>query len=1025
MMNESNKKEKGKTSQDSLGMVAWLWRTAKIHPVWLLSLFCVVVALAASPAYPPIWEFRALVWVAAGALLVLGPVLSGVSALEKSIFQLFEQRQTDSKNLLHKEQSVARLRNSLPNSGRAALDKEFRYRQMINGIRELVRSAVPRDANLLVISKGDDQLLHLDGRKTSHFPQAEEGGYAGYHPADSAGAISHLEDLRSKGANFLLVPETAYWWFEHYHEFKLHLERYYREIPTTEHCRIYHLISVSSAVRQNASQHRDHRSSKIDQLAERPAQQPQSAQTLTAVPAAQDESPNEVPHVNFETGSDVRRFSGPQPARRQSGSQSQINLFLPYYDCGIPVRQAEIDESLERNVRCSAIDRIFLLIDDDSIPPVADPKLTIIRVEKRPTYRDWILLTRRELRQGISILANSDISFDGSINYLKEILEPRVFVALTRYEIDGPTIKRHPTPHWSQDVWAVRANQEFDEKLIKQLDVPLGVPRCDNKAAYVFAMHGWNLINPVVFVRSYHHHETGIRGYDRRADDTVLGGVAYVNPSLSIDEFSTIQVDIWGWNSAAVELVSMNHSLDRWRASKDKHEEPANPCVNSNDLSAAMPLSAKERTAFIAQADLVFDFQLQFKVYRRGQSLLFYDALTPHTAKLVDGDGYLDTNGELILNSRALCAWITPTVNVFPILISERESGAKDLNFWQYPCSTEKQALGSHSNLQAEQCLDPDTHTFHIYLGLPWATYIDKGTVPDEIQIDIAQRIQGLKKLLEHAGFFLAVHTVCQHIRWRRLIELWTSLGVTHLHLSHFDDAAKSECASSGLVGESWPLIAVNVEVPERSNGLSAERLAKERRYLATFVGAHMPHYPTDIRLRLALAAANTDRTDILVRLTEQWHFNKVVYETQVRGQALGESDHEAMAAATYNYNALLSDSVFSLCPEGAGPNTLRIWESLAVGAIPVIISDHWIPPRLAGSELQLEDCAIFVKGADLDTLFDRLDQTDFEEREERRLKCIRLYELVRALCSFPLNNGNSVRPSDGSYEYLSELQEK
>ena len=32
--------------------------------------------------------------------------------------------------------------------------------------------------------------------------------------------------------------------------------------------------------------------------------------------------------------------------------------------------------------------------------------------------------------------------------------------------------------------------------------------------------------------------------------------------------------------------------------------------------------------------------------------------------------------------------------------------------------------------------------------------------------------------------------------------------------------------------------------------------------------------------------------------------------------------------------------SRYSLCPSGAGPNSIRLWESLAVGAIPIILAD-------------------------------------------------------------------------------------
>jgi hypothetical protein len=102
------------------------------------------------------------------------------------------------------------------------------YRLMIRRLRELIRNDLPRDATMLVVSKGDQNLLDLYGRRAMHFPQTAVGVYAGAHPANSAAAIIHLEALRAKGAEFLIFPATAHWWLDHYGGLKQHLERHYR-----------------------------------------------------------------------------------------------------------------------------------------------------------------------------------------------------------------------------------------------------------------------------------------------------------------------------------------------------------------------------------------------------------------------------------------------------------------------------------------------------------------------------------------------------------------------------------------------------------------------------------------------------------------------------------------------------------------------------------------------------------------------------------------------------------------------------
>jgi GT2 family glycosyltransferase len=101
------------------------------------------------------------------------------------------------------------------------------YQQLVERIREAVDATLPPDATVIVVSKGDEELLKLDGRPAWHFPQIEGGVYAGYYPADSAAAIEHLEALHASGADFLLIPSTALWWLDHYTEFKQHLECQY------------------------------------------------------------------------------------------------------------------------------------------------------------------------------------------------------------------------------------------------------------------------------------------------------------------------------------------------------------------------------------------------------------------------------------------------------------------------------------------------------------------------------------------------------------------------------------------------------------------------------------------------------------------------------------------------------------------------------------------------------------------------------------------------------------------------------
>ena len=123
------------------------------------------------------------------------------------------------------------------------------YRRLVERIRAVVRDELPPEATVMVVSRGDDELLKLDGRTGWHFPGTDDGRYAGHHPADGAEAVSLVEKQRAKGGQFLVFPETARWWLDHYVNLKEHLDRAYRLVADREGtCLIYALQEPAMSI---------------------------------------------------------------------------------------------------------------------------------------------------------------------------------------------------------------------------------------------------------------------------------------------------------------------------------------------------------------------------------------------------------------------------------------------------------------------------------------------------------------------------------------------------------------------------------------------------------------------------------------------------------------------------------------------------------------------------------------------------------------------------------------------------------
>ena len=64
------------------------------------------------------------------------------------------------------------------------------YQELVERIKLIARSAVPPDATVVVVSKGDDQLLDLECGDAWHFPASPDGTWVGYNPPDAAWAIA-------------------------------------------------------------------------------------------------------------------------------------------------------------------------------------------------------------------------------------------------------------------------------------------------------------------------------------------------------------------------------------------------------------------------------------------------------------------------------------------------------------------------------------------------------------------------------------------------------------------------------------------------------------------------------------------------------------------------------------------------------------------------------------------------------------------------------------------------------------------
>jgi glycosyltransferase involved in cell wall biosynthesis len=121
-------------------------------------------------------------------------------------------------------------------------------REVLERTRAYVESELPQGARVLVVSRGDEDIVDFAHQHGEHFPQEEGGVYAGHHPADSAEALEHLLTLRARGAEYLVVPGTSSWWLDYYEDFARYLDGQCARVTAADGAYTVYMLAAEARV---------------------------------------------------------------------------------------------------------------------------------------------------------------------------------------------------------------------------------------------------------------------------------------------------------------------------------------------------------------------------------------------------------------------------------------------------------------------------------------------------------------------------------------------------------------------------------------------------------------------------------------------------------------------------------------------------------------------------------------------------------------------------------------------------------
>ncbi len=236
------------------------------------------------------------------------------------------------------------------------------------------------------------------------------------------------------------------------------------------------------------------------------------------------------------------------------------------------------------------------------------------------------------------------------------------------------------------------------------------------------------------------------------------------------------------------------------------------------------------------------------------------------------------------------------------------------------------------------------------YIAIPWTQILNSHWLnfPNKQPRETYLRYLSKQKITQQNNF-----TVCQHDSYKQLQNYYKHLNITKV----FACAAYDYDIIDGV--EIIPMPYIN----------TFKFISTRKDILVSFLGS-VTH---DIRDTIKRHILNKN---IIFRDT--YHITSDFFSSNIKTPYEQE------------YVQTLSQSRFSLCPRGSNPNSVRFWESLAAGAIPILISDNYKLP-----EWDWDNTIIRIKESDLSTFdYNKLEKmlNNVEDEEKRRENCLKAY---------------------------------
>jgi hypothetical protein len=195
------------------------------------------------------------------------------------------------------------------------------------------------------------------------------------------------------------------------------------------------------------------------------------------------------------------------------------------------------------------------------------------------------------------------------------------------------------------------------------------------------------------------------------------------------------------------------------------------------------------------------------------------------------------------------------------------------------------------------------------YIAVPWTQLLNNGWVsyPNAKEPQYYFRTLSKEKILQQNNF-----TVCQHDDYMALRLYFNHLNITNVFCPLHN--INNQLPNINIIPISFTTF---LEFDERNKDI-----------LFSFIGSYTTH-PIRERMKNRINGDN-----IIYR--NGYHITTNSFNNEINLKEAEEKE----------YKDMMERSRFCLCPRGSSPSSVRFWESLQAGTIPILISDFWCLPE-------------------------------------------------------------------------------